>query len=153
GMLKGGFAVPLYVLILSVVGAVISMLLELPDFLRDYEAIHTGAPDESARASTLSSEVLKYFVYILTGPFLGMIAYSLASLLASTSVFVLSVVAFSVGFISDALVEAMVSFATGILNRARATAASPPAAGPAGAAGIPVAPPLAVPTPPSAPGT
>jgi len=119
GTLKGGFAVPLYVLILSVVGAVISMLLELPAFLRTYEAIPTSGPEESKEASKLSSEVFKYFVYILTGPFLGMIVYSLASLLSSTNAFVLSILSFSVGFISDGVVETMVSFSTSLLNKAK----------------------------------
>jgi hypothetical protein len=102
-----------------------------------YEAIPVGGSQESEPASTLSSKVFKYFVYILTAPFLGMMVYSLASLLSSTNVFVLSVVSFSVGFISDGVVETMVSFSNSLLKRALKT----PAAGALGAENESPAPP------------
>ena len=119
GNIGGGLAIPLYILILSLIGAVISMFLALPGFLRDYRAI-PETPGESVKpASVLVTEAFKYFTYIVTGPFLGMIAYSLASLLDATNTFVMAIVAFSVGFISDGIVETMVSFSTGLLNRAK----------------------------------
>lgn len=119
GKIGGGFTVPLYILILSLIGAVISMFLKLPDFLKMYRSMSDDPTDAMKQASALGTEAFKYFTYIVTGPFLGMIVFSLASLVESTNVFVLSVVAFSVGFISDGIVETMVSFSEGLLDRAK----------------------------------
>ncbi len=117
-VLKGGYAVPLFVLVLGIVGGVINMLLKLPDFLRDYEAVQAGDASEAARVSTLRDNVFKYFVYILTGPFLGMMVYSLVTLADYTNALALSIMGFSVGFVSDRIVQTLLVVAGNVLNRA-----------------------------------
>ncbi|MBI3304570.1 MAG: hypothetical protein HYZ72_21105, partial [Deltaproteobacteria bacterium] len=117
--LKGGYGIPLFILILAVVGGVISMLLKLPEFLHDYDAIPEGAAEEAGQVSSLRAKIFKYFVYILTGPFLGMIVYSLVTLADYTNTLALSVMAFSVGFISDQIVETMLAVAGNVLTRTK----------------------------------
>lgn len=117
--LKGGYGVPVFILILGVVGGVISMLLKLPDFLRDYDAIEARTAGEAEQVSGLRTRVFKYFVYIVTGPFLGMIVYSLVTLADYTNPLALSVMAFSVGFMSDQIVEAMLAVAGNVLTRTK----------------------------------
>lgn len=117
--LKGGYGVPVFILILGVVGGVISMLLKLPEFLHDYDAIEAGAAEEAGKVSGLRTKVFKYFVYILTGPFLGMIVYSLVTLADYTNALALSVMAFSVGFMSDQIVETMLVVAGNVLTRTK----------------------------------
>ena len=116
--LDGGVAVPLYMLVLSIVGAVISMLLKLPEVLRDWGAITAGAADEAKDSTRLCVRTLKYFVYIVTAPFLVIVAYNIAEILKYNNIPVLSILAVSVGFVSDALVEAMIAFSNSILTRA-----------------------------------
>lgn len=72
-LLRGGYAVPLFVLVLAILGGVTSMLLKLPEFLRAYDLIPAETPEEAESVSKLRTDVFKYFVYILTAPFVGMI--------------------------------------------------------------------------------
>lgn len=118
-ILKGGYSVPLFLLVLGVMGGVISMLLKLPDFLHEYDAIESGSTQESVEVSNLRAKVFRYFVFIVTGPFLGMIVYSLAVLADYTNALALSIMAFSVGFISDRIVETMLSVSENVLTRAK----------------------------------
>jgi hypothetical protein len=118
-VLKGGYSVPLFLLVLGVMGGVISMLLKLPDFLHEFDAIGSNSPTESVDVSNLRAKVFRYFVFIVTGPFLGMIVYSLAVLADYTNALALSIMAFSVGFISDHIVEAMLSVSENVLTRAK----------------------------------
>ena len=132
-VLKGGYAVPLFVVVLAIVGCVINMLLKLPEFLREYEAIRAGQPGEAERVSILRDNVFKYFVYILTGPFLGMMLYSLVTLADYTNALALSIMGFSVGFIADRIVETILIVAGNVLTRASGLFKG-------GAAGAPAAP-------------
>ena len=95
------------------------MLLKLPEFLHEYDQIPEGAMEEAVKVSELRAKVFRYFVYILTGPFLGMMAFSLSTLADYTNTLALSVIAFSVGFISDQIVESMLAVAGNVLTRSK----------------------------------
>lgn len=124
GIVKGGYAVPLFVIIWGVIGGVISMLLKLPDFLREYDAILAVQSGEAQAASELRQRVFRYFVYILTGPFLAMMVFSLATLADYTNAMALGILGFSVGFASDSIVEAILSMTSGFLTRIKTRFAS-----------------------------
>lgn len=117
--LKGGYGIPVFILILSVVGGVISMLLKFPEFLHDYDRIETATPDEAEGVASLRAKIFRYFVYIVTGPFLGMMVYSLVILVDYTNALALSIMAFSVGFMSDQIVDAMITVAGNVLTRTK----------------------------------
>jgi hypothetical protein len=113
----GGYSVPLFVVILSLVGGVISMLLKLPDFLAEYDLIQEGADGEIAAVAQLRAGVFRQFVYIITAPFLGLGVYSISALAEYRNAFALSVMALAVGFVSQQIVDAMMSFSTNVLSR------------------------------------
>lgn len=116
GTLKGGVAVPLLVLVLALLGAAINMLRRLPEFLRRYDAIpETGSKEKSSAGEELRSDLFRYFVYLLSAPFIGMVAYSLMVIADYTNPHAVSIVAFAVGFISDAVVERIMGTAQSIL--------------------------------------
>lgn len=119
GVLKGGSGIPLFVLIWAMVGGVISMLLKFPEFLRQYHSIAIGVDAEADNVVSFRSNAFKYFIYILTGPFLGAMFYSLLTLLDYTNAAALTVAAFSVGFVSDRVVETIIAVAENILTRAK----------------------------------
>lgn len=110
GVLKGGLGIPLLVLVISTLGAAINMLRKLPDFLRRYDQI----PDEDSLVAVpgglggeLRGDLLKYLVYIISAPFIAMAAFSLMLIADYTNPHAVAIVAFSVGFISDTVVEAI----------------------------------------------
>jgi hypothetical protein len=112
GALKGGVAIPLLVLVLSLVGASINMLRKLPHFLSLYDAITDDAVNPAGKGGPgeeLRAGLFQYFVYILVSPFIAMTAYCLMNIVNYTNTNALMVVAFSVGFISDSVVEAILS--------------------------------------------
>lgn len=117
--LKGGYGIPLFVLILGMVGGVISMLLKFPEFLHEYDVIEVGGREETRQVSDLRAKLFRYFVYILTGPFLGMVVYSLVTLADYTNTLALSLMAFAVGFIAEQIVQAMLAVARNVLERAK----------------------------------
>jgi hypothetical protein len=116
---RGGFVVPLFVLILGMIGGVINMFLKLPDFLFTYHGIVDGSPEERSTVSALRSDVFRYFGYIIVGPFLAMVMYSIMALADFTSPLVLAVVAFSVGFRSNRVVDWILDFSSSYVDRAR----------------------------------
>jgi hypothetical protein len=119
-VVKGGFVVPLFVLVFGMVGGVINMFRKLPEFLGYYHAIRADDGDvEAAAVSALHADVFRYFVYIITGPFLAIAMYCLLALADFTNPLVLSVVALSVGFRSDKIVEWMLEFTGTYVERAR----------------------------------
>jgi hypothetical protein len=110
GALQGGLAVPLLIVVLATIGAAINMLRRLPDFLRLYDRIPvedtpTGDRHWGESGETLRANLFRYFVYTLSAPFVAMMAYSLMFLADYTNPYALAVVAFSVGFISDTVIE------------------------------------------------
>jgi len=152
GELKGGVAIPLLILVLSLVGAAINMLRKLPHFLNLYEAIPNGGVDVSGAGESgedLRAGLFQYFVYILVSPFIAMTAYCLMNIVNYTNTNALMIVAFSVGFISDSVVEAILSKAESLFGGKPAPAAAPvtaPAAAPVAASAA-----AAVPAPLGAP--
>jgi hypothetical protein len=115
-LLQGGFAVPLFVFTLGLVGAVINMLMKFPECLHAYDKITPGAANEAEKVSELRGAAFRYFIYILTGPFLGIIVYSLVAMTDYSEGPVLSIMAFSVGFIADRIVEKLLTVAGRILD-------------------------------------
>lgn len=127
GKLNGGIAIPLFVPLLAMLGAAINTLRKLPDFLRQYGQI----PDQETRegreqtlpssrtGEELRSDLFRYFVYLLSSPFIGMIAYSLMFIVNYTNPHALAIVAFASGFISDSVVEELIARARSIIDSSR----------------------------------
>jgi len=136
GVLKGGLGIPLLVLVISTLGAAINMLRKLPDFLRRYDQI----PEDDSKVAAsghaggeLRGDLLKYLVYIISAPFIAMAAFSLMLIADYTNPHAVAIVAFSVGFISDTVVEAILdksrSFISGNKNNNGTVQAPTPAGG------------------------
>jgi hypothetical protein len=73
-----------------------------------------AADRESVAGEELRSDLFKYFVYILSAPFIAMIAFSHMVIADYTNPHALRSVAFSVGFISDTVVETIMGKARSI---------------------------------------
>jgi hypothetical protein len=114
-VIHGGFAVPLFVVTLAMVGGVVNMLLQLPTCLDIYYRIALASPAEAVVA-TFRKDVCNYFVGILAAPFLGLIVYGLLLIASYTNPPALALAALSVGFASNTIVEALLKALGNMLN-------------------------------------
>jgi hypothetical protein len=103
------------------VGGVVNMFLQLPRCLEAYYEIsrETDVQKQEPLVARFRAAVCEYFVYILAAPFLGIVLYGLMAAADYTNVWILGVMACSVGFMSSRIVELLVSFSTQILDRLR----------------------------------
>jgi hypothetical protein len=117
----GAFSIPLYLLLLAMIGGVVNMFLQLPRCLEAYYRIsrETDIEKQEELVATFRAAVCEYFVYILAAPFLGIVLYGLMAAADYTNVWILGVMACSVGFMSSRIVEVLVSFSAQILDRLR----------------------------------
>jgi hypothetical protein len=118
GKFKSGLQVPLYVLVFALIGAAVNMLWQLPSFIKTYHAIpqtqETATEQEKkAEADAVTdfrSSIIRYYVYFFAAPFLGTIFYCFLILADLTNTYALSIASFSVGFVSESLLEAIIAF-------------------------------------------
>jgi len=116
---EGGFAVPLYVLILAMAGGVINMFLKLPDFVHWYHALssETDPVRERKLVGDFRKSVCTYFVYVLSSPFLALIVYGLLSVFDYTNVWVVGIISASVGFTSSKIVKVLIRFTDDVFKK------------------------------------
>jgi len=124
----GAFSVPLFVLMLAMVGGVVNMFLQLPRCLGAYYELsrETDAPTQERMVADFRSAVCEYFVHILTAPFLSVVLYGLLAAADYHNVWVLGVMSCSVGFMASRIVETLVSFSSGVLDQLRTPQPGPP---------------------------
>ncbi len=113
--IQGGFSVPLFVIILAMVGGVVNMLLQLPTCLNSYYTIAITAPNEDVVAK-FRKDVCTYFVGILSAPFLGIIVYSILAIADYNNQAAIAVAALSVGFASNTIIDSLLRTLGNILK-------------------------------------
>jgi hypothetical protein len=132
-LIKGGLVIPLYVLILAMIGAGINTTRKVPeiqrefdmklDFLRKLTSAEAGdkqvqhAQSEVGRVRT---QLIETYMYFVAAPFLAIAMYYLLLMASQTpSQQVLVLGAFATGFMSDAMVGKILAFGKQILESAK----------------------------------
>jgi hypothetical protein len=136
---KGGLAIPLYVVLLAMLGAGINMTRKVPEIQADYDSnasatLHgalsapiavlgmkqstNGAATSTKDPSVIRRDLIETYMYFLSAPFLAVAVYYLLQVLAtSVAEPVLVVIAFASGLMSNATVGAIMAFADSTLER------------------------------------
>ena len=135
---EGGLVIPLYMIVLAMVGAGINMTRKVPEIQKDYDAVHWtltglvkapvemfGGSDEQqiGRVSDVQrigrarirQELIQLYMYFISAPFLAIAAYYLVQVVAnSVTTPALVVTAFATGLTSNAVVSAIIKSAEGL---------------------------------------
>jgi hypothetical protein len=116
--IQGGVAVPLLVVIFAMFGGVVNTFVQLPKSLQEYYDIaRSSDADQAQKMVAFRMRVCTQFVYILSSPFLAVIVFCLLSMADYSNPWVLSVLAASVGFLSDQIVDTLLAVARGWLSQ------------------------------------
>jgi hypothetical protein len=145
-MVRGGLAVPFYVIILAMLGAGINMTKKVPDIQKrhdiqalplDTESIVSAAlrapmaafaPSETrvdtrkgaTAVSGIRKDLIDTYMGIISAPFLAIAVYYLLQIIATNIAEpVLVLVSFATGFISDSIVTAITTFASEMISKRR----------------------------------
>ena len=135
---EGGLVIPLYMIVLAMVGAGINMTRKVPEIQKDYD-VHQwtltglvkapvemfGGSDEQqiGRVSDeqridrakIRQELIQLYMYFISAPFLAIAAYYLVQVVAnSVTTPALVVTAFATGLTSNAVVGKIISSAEGL---------------------------------------
>lgn len=120
-LVRGGLAVPFYVIILAMLGAGINMTKKVPDIQKTYNCSvlprlsEQGRidPKQAAVISEIRKELIDNYMALISAPFLAIAVYYLLQV-AATNVAepVIVVVSFATGFISHKIITAITAFAS-----------------------------------------
>ena len=120
-LVRGGLAVPFYVIILAMLGAGINMTKKVPDIQKTYNCSvlprlrEQGRidPKQAAVISEIRKELIDNYMGLISAPFLAIAVYYLLQV-AATNVAepVIVVVSFATGFISHKIITAITAFAS-----------------------------------------
>jgi len=175
-LVRGGLAVPFFVIILATLGAGINMTKNVPDIQRDYnekvKVIHEPKeplwktlfkapaavmppreqvkmdPEQAIVVSEIQKELIKNYMGLISAPFLAIAVYYLLQVIATdVAEPVLVVVSFATGFISHNIITAITDFASKTLGGTKAQDGGRPKPPDGG----PPKPPGGPPKPPSEP--
>lgn len=121
--LNGGIQIPLYVIILALIGGAINMTRQVPDF-QSRQAIGSPSqpgnegkkPDENERESSWRKGLLEQYMFLVAAPFLAIATYYLLILLGTIQPPIIVLVCFSIGLISDTVVTAITESAKKLLG-------------------------------------
>jgi hypothetical protein len=138
-MVRGGLAVPFYVIILAMLGAGINMTKRVPEIQEKYNTDVLPAPTDSIPVAALKAIMMPFgstqsssktqeqkkvvagirknlidnYMGLISAPFLGIAVYYLLQAIATNIAEpVLVVVSFATGFISDRVITAITSLAS-----------------------------------------
>ena len=125
---EGGLTIPLYVILLSIIGGAINMTRQVPKF------------QEEEASATWRTELLNQYMFLISAPFLAIATYYMLIGLNLTKVPVMVLMAFSVGLISESILRTITDTAARFLHQ------QPSAASPTTGAGNAIPPGTAVPT-------
>jgi hypothetical protein len=129
-LIKGGLVIPLYVLILAMIGAGINTTRKVPEIQRDFDIklrklTSTEASDRrvehaQSEVARVRTDLIETYMYFVAAPFLAIAMYYLLLMASQTpSQQVLVLMAFATGFMSDAVVGKIIAFAKQILDSAK----------------------------------
>lgn len=127
-IVRGGLAIPFYVIILAIFGAGINMMRRIPDIqAKHVMELKAGpltrpaagsatrvsmAPGETQAACDIRQAVIEQHMYLLAAPFLAIAVYFLLQILANDIAQpVIVLMAFSAGLISERIVAAVIGVA------------------------------------------
>jgi hypothetical protein len=138
-LVKGGLAVPFYVIILAVLGAGINMTKNVPDIQKNYNCkvhlededpfwkgllkapmavgLRRMDPEQAAVVSDIRKELIDNYMGLISAPFLAIAVYYLLQVVATNVAEpLLVVVSFATGFISHKIITAITTLAARALN-------------------------------------
>jgi hypothetical protein len=136
---RGGLAIPLFVILLAMLGAGINMTRKVPEIQKVYDCVgFTFADAVRAPATMFNSppqpsvppadyagmrkDLIETYMYFLSAPFLAIAVYYLLQMIAtSLQEPVLVVVAFATGLMSNTVIGTIIAFADDWLSRAKKT--------------------------------
>ena len=148
---QGGLIIPLYVIILSVIGGAINMTRQVPRFQEDSEtttaANSSQGTDETAASGVANSGafpdntqipkstqsirwrtgLLNQYMFLISAPFLAIATYYMLVGLSLTKVPIIVLVAFSVGLISEPILRTITDTAAQFLRQQPPTDVTAPA--------------------------
>ena len=120
-LVRGGLAVPFYVIILAMLGAGINMTKKVPDIQKTYHCSVLPSlrepgridPKHAAVISEIRKELIDNYMGLISAPFLAIAVYYLLQV-AATNVAepVIVVVSFATGFISHKIITVITAFAS-----------------------------------------
>lgn len=124
-IVRGGLAIPFYVIILAIFGAGINMMRRIPDIqakhvmqlkagplMRPAAGSASMATGETQAACDIRQAVIEQHMYLLAAPFLAIAVYFLLQILAhDIAQPVIVLMAFSAGLISERIVAAVIGVA------------------------------------------
>jgi hypothetical protein len=122
---QGGLIIPLYVIILSVIGGAINMTRQVPKFQEESEAV---APKVSTPANAIRwrTGLLNQYMFLISASFLAIATYYMLIGLSLTKVPVMVLVAFSVGLISEPILRTITDTAVRFLRQQPPSEPVPP---------------------------
>jgi hypothetical protein len=126
-------AIPLYVIILAILGAGINMTRMVPEIQKTFDAasisvrptlsllfFRPAAETEISDPTRIRKELIETYMYFLSAPFLALAVYYLLQVIAnSVSEPAMVVVSFATGLMSNTVVGSIVAFADKILKKAQ----------------------------------
>jgi len=134
-VLKGGLSVPLYVLMLALLGALINALRQVPAIQKDSDstagmtlvsapitvfraifAPRAGAVAQVDGAADIRRRLIETYMYFLSAPALAITVYYLLQAVGTVTQPTLVVVAFATGLITNTVAEAIIAFTDNILH-------------------------------------
>jgi hypothetical protein len=135
--LKGGLAIPIYVIILATVGAGINMTRKVPEIQRSYDSVGAswrgalsaplavlgiGVPSqEVADPQGIRKELIETYMYFVSAPFLAIAVYYLLQVVAKTvGTPTLVVIAFATGLMSNTVIGSIIAFADKMFKKVTA---------------------------------
>ena len=120
-LVRGGLAVPFYVIILAMLGAGINMTKKVPDIQKTYNCSVLPRlrkqgridPEQAAAISEIRKELIDNYMALISAPFLAIAVYYLLQVAAANVAEpVIVVVSFATGFISHKIITAITAFAS-----------------------------------------
>jgi hypothetical protein len=134
---EGGLVIPLYVILLSVIGGAINMKRQVPKFQEACETqvnsrlrsdpVHTPQAAVHLGRTAWRTELLNQYMFLISAPFLAIATYYMLMGLDLTKVPVMVLMAFSVGLISEPILRTITETAERLLRQP--SAQSPATAG------------------------
>jgi hypothetical protein len=112
--LNGGIQIPLYVILLALIGGAINMTRQVPIF-QSREEEHKAEDERAWRKGLLDQ-----YMFLIAAPFLAIATYYLLILLGTIQPPIIVLVCFSIGLISDTVVTAITEAAKKLLGGGKA---------------------------------
>jgi hypothetical protein len=138
-VIKGGVVVPVYVLVLAMIGAGINTTRKVPEIQKDFDIkadylrklqlttpSHADLQHAQEDVARVRTDLIETYMYFVAAPFVAIAMYYLLLMTVSSPTYnVLVVMAFATGFMSDAVVGKIIAFGEQILKKAQGKPETP----------------------------